>query len=174
MVVIRTPTEVVKQRAQATRLSSMHHLRAILNDNGLRGLYRGFSGTLIRELPFVAIQFPLWEYLKRAAVRERGASQPHPMSEPLPPASPAEAAICGAIAGAIAAAATCPLDVVKTRLMLAPTKIGWATMLQSVVRNEGLAPLMHGVVPRVCWISAGGFIFLGGYSLAEATLRNAL
>ncbi|KAJ8609373.1 hypothetical protein MRB53_039138 [Persea americana] len=70
---IRTPTEVVKQRAQATRLSSMHHLRAILNDNGLRGLYRGFSGTLIRELPFVAIQFPLWEYLKRAAVRERGA-----------------------------------------------------------------------------------------------------
>ena len=39
--------------------------------------------------------------------------------------TPSQGATCGSIAGAISAAATCPLDVVKTRMMLgAKTKSG--------------------------------------------------
>ncbi len=38
------------------------------------------------------------------------------------PLSPLQGAVCGAIAGGIAAAATTPLDVAKTRVMLA--KVG--------------------------------------------------
>lgn len=171
---VRTPTEVVKQRTQTSATnSSLQTLREILSTDGVRGLYRGFGGTLAREIPFVAIQFPLWEKLKIMAVQERGSSQPHPTAvTDLPKASPAEAAICGAVAGGIAAACTTPMDVVKTRLMLSKTRAGWLETFGSIVKEEGATALMKGIVPRVGWISAGGFIFLGGYSAAKDLLET--
>lgn len=172
---VRTPTEVVKQRAQTTlSTSSWRILQSILTTDGVAGLYRGFGGTLAREIPFVAIQFPLWEALKRAAVRERGASLPHPLEAAAVPASPAEAAICGALAGGIAAALTTPLDVVKTRLMLAKVKVGWFTMFNTILREEGVGAFAKGMAPRVGWISIGGFVFLGGYSFAKEHLERLL
>ncbi|XP_061917605.1 mitochondrial S-adenosylmethionine carrier protein isoform X2 [Entelurus aequoreus] len=62
---IRVPTEVVKQRTQATPSSSTYHMLVVtLREEGVRGLYRGFRSTLLREIPFSLVQFPLWEYLK--------------------------------------------------------------------------------------------------------------
>ncbi|ORY83083.1 mitochondrial carrier domain-containing protein [Protomyces lactucae-debilis] len=170
---VRTPTEVVKQRTQTSKtpMSSLQTLRAVLQANGVAGLYRGFGGTLAREIPFVCIQFPLWEALKRWAVSERGGSQPHPTLAERPQANAAEAAICGAMAGGVAAALTTPMDVVKTRLMLSDSADGWFRTLQTVVKEEGLLALSKGIVPRIGWISTGGFIFLGGYSAAKDTLE---
>ena len=197
---IRVPTEVVKQRTQtsrrphssavndnttttATRHSSYQTLRTVLAQDGIRGLYRGFSATLLREVPFVCIQFPLWEHLKRLAVAERGGGIPHALHTPgdegqadtPAPASAGEAAICGAIAGSIAAAATTPLDVIKTRSMLhdGPPR-SWLATAATIARHEGPSAFFRGVVPRVGWISVGGFIFLGGYSLAKDTLADML
>ncbi|XP_054641210.1 S-adenosylmethionine mitochondrial carrier protein isoform X3 [Dunckerocampus dactyliophorus] len=47
---IRVPTEVVKQRTQASPSSSTSGmLVATLREEGVRGLYRGFRSTLLRE-----------------------------------------------------------------------------------------------------------------------------
>ncbi|CCG84515.1 protein of unknown function [Taphrina deformans PYCC 5710] len=170
---VRVPTEVIKQRTQVSKSqTSLATFRQVLGSNGIRGLYRGFGGTLAREIPFVSIQFPLWERLKAIAVRERGATQPHLAVAMQPKATPAEAALCGAVAGGIAAACTTPMDVVKTRLMLASQQSGWLETAKNVVRDEGLVALTKGMVPRVGWISVGGFIFLGGYSAASDALSN--
>ncbi|XP_053285336.1 S-adenosylmethionine mitochondrial carrier protein [Pleuronectes platessa] len=49
---IRVPTEVIKQRAQASPSSTTHHiLLATLRAEGVRGLYRGFGSTVLREPP---------------------------------------------------------------------------------------------------------------------------
>ncbi|KAG8733092.1 S-adenosylmethionine transporter [Ceratobasidium sp. 414] len=64
---------------------------------------------------------------------------------------PHEAAVCGSVAGGIAAAVTTPLDVLKTRIMLD----------MQIYRTEGAGALFSGVVPRTLWISAGGAVFLG-------------
>ncbi|KAG7482013.1 hypothetical protein JOB18_010616 [Solea senegalensis] len=62
---IRVPTEVIKQRTQASPSSTTYHiLLATLREEGVRGLYRGFGSTILREIPFSLVQFPLWEYLK--------------------------------------------------------------------------------------------------------------
>uniref|UniRef100_A0A8C7ZNS7 Mitochondrial S-adenosylmethionine carrier protein n=1 Tax=Oryzias sinensis TaxID=183150 RepID=A0A8C7ZNS7_9TELE len=62
---IRVPTEVVKQRTQASPSSSTYStLLATLREEGVRGLYRGYGSTVLREIPFSLVQFPLWEYLK--------------------------------------------------------------------------------------------------------------
>ncbi|KAK7916744.1 hypothetical protein WMY93_012505 [Mugilogobius chulae] len=106
---IRVPAEVVKQRTQASPGSTTYHmLLTTLRQEGIRGLYRGYSSTVLREIPFSLVQFPLWEYLKTLWTRRQG----HTLSS-------WQSAVCGAVAGAAAAFVTTPLDVAKTRIMLA-------------------------------------------------------
>jgi hypothetical protein len=59
-----------------------------------------------------------------------------------------QAALCGSIAGAIAGFITCPLDVLKTRMMLAKpgpgeTEAGLAATMQQIVRQEGAGASAH-------------------------------
>jgi solute carrier family 25 S-adenosylmethionine transporter 26 len=160
---IRVPTEVVKQRAQAvqhpsSRAALTHILRSYSGIKLVRELYRGGGVTLMREVPFTVIQFPLWEFLKkyhttRFSTTEKIGAIP--------------SALYGSLAGALAAAVTTPLDVLKTRLMLAPEKVAAGTMLARIVREEGGRALFAGVGPRTMWISIGGAIFLGSYQWAS-------
>ena len=102
------PVEVVKQRAQASNLSSGVIFRRTLAKEGFFGLYRGYLSTIVREIPFSFIQFPLWEFLKK----EWSTHQKSPIN-------PLQATVCGAVAGGVSALLTTPLDLAKTRIMLA-------------------------------------------------------
>ncbi|KAI4262599.1 MAG: hypothetical protein L6R42_002229 [Xanthoria sp. 1 TBL-2021] len=161
---VRVPTEVVKQRAQAAQhSSSMAALRFILAQRGdigalgvWREMYRGWGITIIREVPFTAIQFPLWEGMKAWRRRTNGRSQ----------SSAIESGIFGSIAGAVAAGLTTPLDVLKTRMMLAKERQAAMSLFVQIWRESGPEAFIAGLGPRVMWISAGGAIFLGTYQWA--------
>ena len=79
-------------------------------------LWRGYTALAGRNLPFTAMQFPMFERLK-AGVREyrdeRGLTRGTIAESALVTAASA------GTAGAIAAVITTPVDVVKTRIMLA-------------------------------------------------------
>lgn len=104
----------------------------------------------MRDVPFTCIQFSLYEYFKSKLAIHQNVSQIDPIY----------AAVCGSGAGAIAAAVTTPLDVIKTRVML--SELSASRALKQVTR-EGYLSFFKGIVPRVAWISLGGFIFLGTY-----------
>ncbi|XP_047388051.1 S-adenosylmethionine mitochondrial carrier protein isoform X4 [Sciurus carolinensis] len=117
-------------------------------------------------IPFSLVQFPLWEFLKALW----SWRQEHVVDS-------WQSAVCGAFAGGFAAAVTTPLDVAKTRIMLA--KAGSSTAsgnvlsaLHGVWRSQGLAGLFAGIFPRMASISLGGFIFLGAYDHARALLSE--
>ncbi|MFS7975010.1 putative selenocysteine Se-methyltransferase [Helianthus anomalus] len=100
--------QVVKQRMQTGHFASAPDaVRLIVAKEGFKGLFAGYSSFLLRDLPFDAIQFCIYEQLrigyKLAAKRD--------LSDP-------ENAAIGAFAGAITGAVTTPLDVIKTRLMV--------------------------------------------------------
>ncbi|XP_076013028.1 mitochondrial S-adenosylmethionine carrier protein [Genypterus blacodes] len=160
---IRVPTEVVKQRTQTCASSTSYQvLLATLREEGIRGLYRGYMSTVFREIPFSLVQFPLWEYLKTLWSRKQG----HTVYS-------WQSAVCGAFAGATAAFLTTPLDVAKTRIMLAKTgtsTVSIPLVLCEVWRSRGLTGLFAGSVPRMTGISVGGFIFLGAYEKVRHTL----
>ncbi|GAA5936303.1 hypothetical protein JCM3775_006458 [Rhodotorula graminis] len=110
---VRVPTEVVKQRAQtAAASSSLDVARQVWAREGLRGFYRGFGSTVAREIPFTCLQFPLYERLKVLVARR---TVPSRRVCDLPAH---HAALCGSLAGGVAAGLTTPLDVCKTRIML--------------------------------------------------------
>uniref|UniRef100_A0A8B9Q384 Mitochondrial S-adenosylmethionine carrier protein n=1 Tax=Apteryx owenii TaxID=8824 RepID=A0A8B9Q384_APTOW len=106
---IRVPSEVIKQRAQVSPSSSTFRILShTLYHEGIQGLYRGYKSTVLREIPFSLVQFPLWESLKDLWSWKQG----HVVDS-------WQSAVCGAFAGGFAAAVTTPLDVAKTRIMLA-------------------------------------------------------
>ncbi|KAI8994945.1 mitochondrial carrier domain-containing protein [Pilobolus umbonatus] len=162
---IRVPTEVIKQRMQTKQFTKTSAaVSHVLRTEGILGMYRGFLSTVAREIPFTCIQFPLYEYLKRSYASMRGRR-----TEPI------EAAFMGSLSGAVAAAATTPLDVCKTRIMLShknnPSKHydGIISTMKRIGAEEGARALFSGIGPRVMWISIGGSIFLGVYEKAVKT-----
>lgn len=181
---VRVPTEVVKQRAQAGLHggSSASALGAILRLRRAEGvgvmwreLYRGWGITVFREVPFTMIQFPIWEGLKawgrqrRRRQGEGGGDKDGGRDVPA-----LESAVYGSIAGAVAAGLTTPLDVLKTRVMLAEKRVSVAHVFGQMARQEGIRPFFSGLAPRVTWISIGGFIFLGSYQSVVNTMTTIL
>ncbi|KAG0240482.1 hypothetical protein BGX31_001943 [Mortierella sp. GBA43] len=168
---VRVPTEVVKQRMQTKQYSTtVGALKAIVQNEGILGFYRGYLSTVAREIPFTCIQFPLYEYMKKTFALATHRSKVDPW----------EAAICGSIAGGIAAGFTTPLDVVKTRLMLSQRNAtgaqssayysGILSTMKRILAEEGPRALFSGIGPRVMWISIGGSIFLGVYEKAKVLI----
>jgi solute carrier family 25 S-adenosylmethionine transporter 26 len=118
----------------------------------------------LRDVPFSLVEIPLWEALKKwlgkgEEVSARGS------------------AFCGAVAGCTAAAITNPLDVAKTRIILAQkdstlSRGSILTALQLVYKEKGWRGMTAGVAPRMAWMSLGGFLFLGTYDFMKKWMYN--
>ena len=64
--VVDVPTEVIKQRRQTSKenLPCLRIAKLAVEQEGILGLYRGFGSTMLRDLPFVIVEFPLWEWMR--------------------------------------------------------------------------------------------------------------
>ncbi|KAK5882418.1 hypothetical protein CesoFtcFv8_021005 [Champsocephalus esox] len=103
---IMNPAEVVKQRMQmynSPYRGVMDCVRAVWYKEGPGAFYRSYTTQLTMNVPFQALHFMTYEYLQELL-------NPHRQY------NPSSHMMSGALAGAIAAAATTPLDVCKTLL----------------------------------------------------------
>ena len=158
-LLVGVPIEVVKQRGQVSNNSSWEIAQRIWKNEGGRGFYRGFLTTMSREIPFCLIQMPIWEWLKKQwsiAMKRKVTA--------------GESALCGAGSGVVAAVITTPLDVAKTRIMLAEGDVGARQVLRTIYKQEGLVGLFAGVLPRTVWVAVGGIIFFGVYEQVKIEL----
>ncbi|XP_060895755.1 mitoferrin-2 [Labrus mixtus] len=150
------PAEVVKQRMQmynSPYRGVMDCVRAIWHKEGPAAFYRSYTTQLTMNVPFQALHFMTYEYLQELLNPQR---QYNPSSHML----------SGALAGAIAAAATTPLDVCKTLLNTqesltlgspSPSQgahrqiSGLAHAFRTVYRLGGLKGFFMGVQARVIY-----------------------
>ncbi|KAI9336487.1 hypothetical protein DFJ73DRAFT_763647 [Zopfochytrium polystomum] len=89
---------------------SVHAFWSILEKRGVRGLYYGWGATLLRDVPFTAVQFTLFENARSVFLHRFCGGDESRMKTWHDMAS-------GAFAGVVAGAVTTPLDVCKTYIM---------------------------------------------------------
>ena len=123
---ILTPAEVIKQNAQMVDSSSASSTNATLQtlkkfQAQPAALWRGYAALAGRNLPFTALQFPMFEKLKEGWREWRGNKRSD--KESLMETGIITGCSAG-FAGALAAVVTTPVDVVKTRIMLSAGEKG--------------------------------------------------
>lgn len=161
-VLVRNPFELVKQNMQLGKYSSVKQaIQDIYKSNGFSGLYRGYFVTVLREIPFGLIQYPLYEFCKRKLKKGQELALKDIMK-------------AGAIAGGISAFLTTPIDVVKTRIMTSGEKTfdlrKFIPTFRNIYEHEGFKKLFSGVYIRVFYISVGGMIFFGTNEFLKSSL----
>ncbi|KAI8597967.1 mitochondrial carrier domain-containing protein [Dissophora ornata] len=168
-VIATNPMEIVKIQMQVAGAQKLEPgeqrptAMGIVRSLGLRGLYRGTPATLMRDVPFSIIFFPLNSFVKLQGADENGRT---PFSVVLG---------AGLVAGVVGASAVTPADVIKTRLQVArkpgePVYKGIADCFQHIVRNEGVSALFKGVVPRSLIVAPMFAIALAVYELQQRYL----
>jgi solute carrier family 25 iron transporter 28/37 len=142
---VMTPFDVVKQRLQLNQHSSVWKcLRALIRQEGWRSLYISYPTTLLLNIPFHGLHFPVYELVQRSLNPENRYA-------------PAVHCVAGGIAGGTAAALTTPIDSIKTLLQTrgmlpAPMALrvsGIASAAAFIARERGLRGFWAGVSPRV-------------------------
>ena len=139
--VVKVPLAVCIRSVQAGVYKNVFHAsKSIISAAGVRGLFTGFVPTVLEDVPDMAVKFAAYETLRKLHDRLKGGR----------PANVMEDLVMGGFAGAAAAAATTPLDVVKTVMMCTassrPTLLGAARSIMQ--EGKGLAPFFRGVGPR--------------------------
>ncbi|XP_066123440.1 mitoferrin-1 isoform X1 [Saccopteryx bilineata] len=149
---VMNPAEVVKQRMQmynSPHRSALSCIRTVWRTEGLGAFYRSYTTQLTMNIPFQSIHFITYEFLQEQVNPHRGYN-------------PQSHIISGGLAGALAAAATTPLDVCKTLLntqenmALSLANIsgrlsGMANAFRTVYQLNGLPGYFKGMQARVVY-----------------------
>ncbi|KAJ0978356.1 hypothetical protein J5N97_013830 [Dioscorea zingiberensis] len=171
---VLTPMDTVKQRLQLE--SSPYRgmadcVRRVVREEGLRAFYASYRTTVVMNAPFMAVHFATYEAMKRGLVEisPDGASDERLVVH----------ATAGAAAGALAAALTTPLDVVKTQLQcqgvcgcdrFSSSSIG--EVLRSIIKHDGYAGLMRGWKPRMLFHAPAAAICWSTYEAAKSFFQR--
>jgi solute carrier family 25 iron transporter 28/37 len=193
--VVMTPMDTVKQRMQLGHYKNMGHAFShILHHEGWAGLYRSFGVTLLTNLPYGMVMVSTNEFLRNSMLEMK--TNKHDLKGPQLDLPIIMFAGCGA--GSIAAAATAPLDRVKTRLQTqtfahtqpiyhdavkpcpkAKASIqsqlrynGLTDAFQSIVREEGYMGLWRGLAPRMMTHAPAVAISWTAYETAKRWLSS--
>ncbi|XP_056134783.1 mitochondrial glutamate carrier 1 [Lampris incognitus] len=120
----------------------------LLRTKGISGLYRGLGATLLRDVPFSIIYFPLFSHLNSAGGCGVDGRAPFYWSF-----------LSGCFAGSTAAVVVNPADVIKTRLQ-SSTKgnqgdvyNGVTDCVRKILRNEGPSAFLKGAYCRALVIA---------------------
>ncbi|KAG6593217.1 Nicotinamide adenine dinucleotide transporter 1, chloroplastic, partial [Cucurbita argyrosperma subsp. sororia] len=150
------PLDVIKTRFQVHGLPNigkgsliLGSLKQIAHAEGLRGMYRGLSPTVLALLPNWAVYFTIYEQLKCFLGSD---DERHQLSI-------GANMLAASGAGAATAIATNPLWVVKTRLQTQGMKSGvlpyrnTVSALKRIAYEEGIRGLYSGLVPALAGVS---------------------
>lgn len=137
----------------------------IVKNLGLKGLYKGASACLLRDVPFSAIYFPAYSHLKTGLFGE----------SPTKKLSVVELLTAGAIAGMPAAYLTTPCDVIKTRLQVEARKgessyNGLRHCASTIMREEGIKAFFKGGPARVMRSSPQFGFTLAAYEVLQSVI----
>lgn len=171
---VLTPMDMVKQRLQLSNSpykGVLDCVRRVVKEEGYRAFYASYRTTVLMNAPFTAVHFSTYEAMKKG------------LSEVSPESAEDERlvvhATAGAVAGALAAAVTTPLDVVKTQLQCQGVcgchrfKSGSIRdVIQTILKKDGYVGLMRGWMPRMLFHAPAAAICWSTYEAGKAFFQD--
>lgn len=184
--IMMTPTKLVATNTVLSRsfnsgtvvtapraVSATQIAKELLQTQGIQGLYKGLGATLMRDVPFSIVYFPLFANLNRLGKPSAEETSPFYW-----------AFLSGCAAGSCAAVAVNPCDVVKTRLQSLnkgsseEAYNGVMDCISKIMRKEGPSAFLKGAGCRALVIAplfgiaqVMYFVGVGEYILDNSPLR---
>ncbi|CAI7865335.1 unnamed protein product [Closterium sp. NIES-53] len=165
MDMVRGRLTVQSGRSGEQRYKGMRHAAVtIVKEEGVRALYRGWLPSVIGVVPYVGLNFAVYETLKDQLGRMYAAQ--HPDNPEMGELSVLTKLACGAVAGTLGQTVAYPLDVIRRRLQMvgwrdaasvvradgtvaaAPQYTGMVDAFRKTVQMEGVRALYKGLVPN--------------------------
>nr|KJB41483.1 hypothetical protein B456_007G106400 [Gossypium raimondii] len=162
------PMDMVRGRITVQTESSpyqyrgmFHALSTVLREEGPRALYKGWLPSVIGVIPYVGLNFSVYESLKDWLIKSR----PFGLVEDSELSVTTRLA-CGAAAGTVGQTVAYPLDVIRRRMQMVGWKdaasvvsgdgrnkasleyTGMIDAFRKTVRHEGFGALYKGLVPN--------------------------
>jgi solute carrier family 25, member 39/40 len=168
-VTVVNPLELIRTKMQSEKMSYSEVGKAfkkMVNQYGVRGLFKGLFPTIMRDAPFSSIYWTSYEAFKRF----NEITQPNLL----------EAFIGGGLSGAIAAFITTPFDVIKTHQQIEfgekflysanGQKKPMTTTLQTmrnILRTGGINGFFAGVTPRLFKVVSACAVMISTYEVGK-------
>jgi len=131
--------------------------------NGILGFYAGAVPAVAQIIPYMGINFALYDYLVRNGNEKNVGS----------------AGVAGFISGGVSKVIAHPLDTVKKRLQAqtykATSKVGYQGMIDcifTVTKEEGVLALYRGLVPTVLKSMVGTSLTFASFTLTKNVLES--
>lgn len=175
-VTIVSPLEMVRTKMQSQKMpisAVKQCLVDLVRSQGLRGLWNGYTATLLRDVPFSALYWPMYEQTKLQMSRphhtKRQTFTVHFLS--------------GALAGSVASTLTLPFDVIKTHkqidmgekdiMKVKPGRSGTnLSIAKELVREQGASALFTGLIPRLLKVAPACAIMISSYEMGKNYFRQ--
>ena len=172
--IVRCPFEVVKQNMQIGAFSTTSQaVKHIYTEKGFqKGFYAGFTSFVLRDIPFSAIQFPLYELLKMTSLRLVASSRQQSVEHVELPGW--VYSVNGAMAGCTSGFLTTPLDVIKTKMMTFQNQAGVVQQCREIVKAEGVKGMFKGASVRCMYLTIGGSAFFGIYEKSKRVINTLI
>jgi len=192
-VTIVSPLELVRTKMQSQKMpwSDVHKcLTELVKAQGVKGLWNGYTATLLRDVPFSALYWPLYEQSK--AIMNMYTSNRDSFLVNFG---------SGAIAGSVASTVTLPFDVIKTikqiemgerdimevrpgtnRAFQVPgfkvisslsgRSRGNITIAKELIAEQGVRGLFAGLIPRLLKVAPACAIMISSYEFCKGFFKQ--
>mmetsp|Transcript_2421 Transcript_2421/g.3424 ORF Transcript_2421/g.3424 Transcript_2421/m.3424 type:complete len:329 (+) Transcript_2421:283-1269(+) len=135
--------------------------QVVIEKEGITGLWRGYSATMLKVFPYAGIQFSTFDGMKKYLLSQKDGDCTSKELTNL------EALICGSTAGVMSIVFTYPLDLLRTMLAVEREKRQYSPhaslirTFRAFMAEEGIKGLYRGVTPTILGILPyGGIAFM--------------
>ncbi|TKR78321.1 hypothetical protein L596_019144 [Steinernema carpocapsae] len=185
-VTVVSPLEMVRTKMQSERLSISQLTDAVkttVRHGGVKAMWRGWGPTVMRDLPFSALYWTVYEHLKKKALLYLDRKE----------TSFAVSVMCGTTSGTFSAIITTPFDVVKTHRQITLGQISangevvginlrtnlqklkshsTFSIMKELVSTQGVSALFAGLTPRIAKVAPACGIMIGSYEFFKGYFRH--
>jgi len=159
-----TPTETIKTRLIQDNKSLLKGCRFIFRQEGIRGFYKGFSSTILKQSTNQGIRFTVFN-LYKDYLTDNGIKM-----------TPINNFGGGALAGLIGVCINNPFDVVKTKMQGSESIKYKNTFMcfKNIIQNEKISVLWRGAIPRMYRVVPGQGIMFMTYSTIKLNIDKLI